>query len=124
MAALAYVALTVAVIAFLLALACGAPWGELTMGGRFRGRLPLPVRVVCVVQAGVLALLAAVVYCSAGLAGPDRMVQAQGWIWAVVAFCVASVGLNLATPSKRERMLWAPVALAMLLASTSVALGG
>lgn len=123
MAALAYAALTAAVIAFLLALACGAPWGELTMGGKYRGRLPLPMRLACVLQSGVLALLAGLVVCRSGLAGPERQLQAQGWIWAVVAFCAVSVVLNLATPSKRERMLWAPVACAMLLTSTWVALG-
>ncbi len=123
MAALAYAALTAVVIAFLLALASGAPWGELTMGGKFRGRLPLPMRLACVLQSGVLALLAAVVVGSAGLAGLERQLQAQGWVWAAVAFCGVSVVLNLATPSKRERMLWAPVAGAMLLTSTMVALG-
>lgn len=123
MAALAYAVLTAAVIGFLLALACGAPWGELTMGGKFRGRLPLPMRLACVLQSGVLALLAALVVGSAGLAGPARQLQAQGWVWAAVAFCAVSVVLNLATPSRRERMLWAPVAGAMLFTSTMVALG-
>ncbi len=124
MAAFAYAALTAVVIAFLLALACGAPWGELTMGGKYRGRLPVAMRVACLLQGAVLALLAVIVWCSAGMAGPDLQPQAQGWIWWVVAFCAVSVALNLATPSPRERKLWAPVAGALLLASVIVAIQG
>ena len=42
----------------------------------------------------------------------------------VVAVSGVAVLLNLVTPSKWERMLWAPVAIVMLATSLDVALSG
>jgi hypothetical protein len=42
-------------------------------------------------------------------------------IWLVVAFSAISVVVNTITPSARERRLWAPVALVMLVSSLVVA---
>ena len=41
----------------------------------------------------------------------------------VVAFAAVSLVLNLITPSAGERMLWAPVALVLLVCSLLVATG-
>jgi hypothetical protein len=80
------------------------------------------MRLICVLQGSVLAVLAGLVYCGAGLAGSVRQAQVQGWIWVAVAFWVLSLLLKLVTPSPRERRLWAPVAAAMLLSSAWVAI--
>ena len=66
LAALVHLVATAIVVSFQLLLALGAPWGEYTMGGRFPGRFPPRMRVLAVVQAVVLSLLALVVLSAAG----------------------------------------------------------
>jgi hypothetical protein len=109
------------VIAFQLALAAGAPWGEFAMGGAFPGQFPPELRVAAIVQAVILALLAMVVLARASVALP-KWARASRWlIWVVVAFSALSLVLNLITPSAGERAIWAPVALVMLVCSVIVA---
>ena len=119
--ALAFVVVTLAAIGFQLALAAGAPWGAYAMGGRVAGRFPPPLRVAAVVQAVVLALLAAVVMARAGLWTPS---VAPWLIWVVVAFSGLSLAMNAASRSPGERRLWVPVATVMLATSLVVALAG
>jgi len=73
------------VVLFQLALALGAPWGAMAMGGKFPVRLPSTMRIAALAQA-------------------------------------VSAILNMITPSKRERMLWAPVSVVFLVCATCVAL--
>lgn len=115
------VAVLVSVL-FQFALALGLPWGRFAMGGRFPGQFPPSMRVSALVQAIMLALLAAVVTIKAGLALPDFFIISATAIWIVVAVSGISLVLNLITPSKWERILWAPVALVMTLSSLVVAL--
>jgi hypothetical protein len=123
LAAKIFLALVVVVIAFQLALAAGAPWGELTMGGAFPGTLPLRMRVAAVGSAVLLAAFGAVVAARAGLALPRWRRAAGRLIWVVVAYAVVGVVLNAATPSARERMLWLPVALVLAACALAVARG-
>ncbi|HPG60965.1 MAG TPA: hypothetical protein PK586_03090 [Casimicrobium sp.] len=55
-AALLFVAASCVVGVFQIALALGAPWGELTLGGRWRGSLPLAVRLIPLLSVALLAL--------------------------------------------------------------------
>lgn len=111
-------------VAFQLALALGAPWGEFAMAGKFPGRLPAGMRVAAVIQAVVIALLAAVVLARAGLAFEAWSEASSLLIWAVVAFSAVSLVLNSITSSAGERRIWVPVALVMLGSSLVVALAG
>jgi hypothetical protein len=112
--------LALVVVAFQLALALGAPWGHLAMGGRFLGRFPLPMRLAALLQAGLIGLFALVVLGGAGLVTPAP----PPWlVWAVVAVSALSAAMNLATPSIPERRLWGPVALVMLVCALRVAIG-
>ena len=121
-AAIVFCALTAGVVIFQLALAAGAPWGQIAMGGKYPGRLPTPMRVAAVIQAFVLLGLGAIVLTRAGLIFPQWFAASTWLIWFVVAFSALSLVLNLITPSKRERMIWAPVAAVMLLCSVTVAM--
>lgn len=121
LAASVYAIVSVGVIAFQLALAAGAPWGEFAMGGAYPGQFPPELRVAAVVQALILALLALVVLARAGVALPGWSRMAHKAIWFVVAFSVISLILNSITPSARERAIWAPVALVMVICSVTVA---
>lgn len=99
--AAAFTLLAGAGMAFQLALAGGAPWGAWTMGGRFPGVLPPPMRAAAVAQALFLGLLAAVVVDHA------RPVPASPSVlpWAVVAVSTLTLVLNTISPSRGERRL-------------------
>jgi hypothetical protein len=122
-AALLFAAVIVGVIAFQLALAGGAPWGEYAMGGAYPGRYPTGMRVAAVVQAVLLGGLAIVVLSAAGLLVPD-LVGTWPWLaWLPVVVSALAVVLNAASRSAGERRLWVPVAVVLLACSFIVALG-
>ena len=109
------------VVAFQLALALGAPWGEMAMGGKFPGRLPPRMRIAALVQMVVLVFIALVVLTRAGVILDEFSSLSKSVIWAVVVFSLVGAILNTITPSKKERMLWAPVSLVLLICATYVA---
>ncbi len=106
------------VCVFQLALALGAPWGDLAMGGRFPGRLPPRIRPLCLVQIVLLMGMATIVDARAGLILPSWHKSVATLAWGVVAF---SAFANFATPSPGERRLWGPVSLVLLVTSFLVA---
>jgi hypothetical protein len=120
-AARIYAVVSFGVIAFQIALALGAPWGAYAMGGAFPGQFPPELRVAAVVQAVILAGLVLVVLARAGITLPKWSRTSRWLVWVVVAFSALSLVLNLITPSARERAIWAPVALIMLISSVIVA---
>ena len=121
-AARIFAALTGLVCLFQLALALGAPWGRFAMGGAFPGTFPPAMRVAAVAQIAVLMAVALVVLARAGMALPPWRAASRWLIWIVVALLGVAATFNLITPSGPERMVWAPVAGLMLLASLRVAL--
>lgn len=122
LAAIVYGVLTLVVVLFQAALAAGAPWGELTMGGRRTGTLPATMRVGAGIQAVILVGLAAVMLSRAGLAFPGLHGPTDVLIWVVVAMAGMSLFLNIITPSKWERRIWAPVGTLLVATSLFVAL--
>ena len=109
------------VVAFQLALALGAPWGEMAMGGKFPGRLPPRMRIAALVQIVVLVFIGLIVLTRAGVILDEFSSLSKSIIWAVVVFSLIGAILNTITPSKKERMLWAPVSLVLLICATYVA---
>lgn len=121
-AAFLYAIITLAVVAFQIALAAGAPWGAFAMGGAFPGQFPPAMRIAALIQAALLIGFALVVLAKAGIILPAWLRASRWLVWVVVAFSSLSLILNLMTPSAGERAVWAPVALLMLLSSGIVAL--
>ena len=117
-AALLYMGLTAIVVTFHLAMLLGAPWGHLTMGGRWPGVLPLEWRWLSVLSALILVGIAYVVAASAGLVTtrPPRWV-----IHVVLLYMGLAVAVHVATPSVAERALWLPQILVMLACAVRVA---
>ena len=109
------------VVAFQLALALGAPWGDMAMGGKFPGRLPPRMRIAALVQIVVLVFIALIVLTRADVILDEFSSLSKSVIWAVVVFSLVGAILNTITPSKKERMLWAPVSLVLLICATYVA---
>jgi hypothetical protein len=123
LAALVFAVLIGAVMLFQLALALGAPWGDLAMGGAFPGAYPPIMRLAALGQILLLAVLALIVLARAEVVRTPWRAQASWLIWAVVALSAVATALNLITPSGGERVVWAPVAVVLLLSSLRVALG-
>ncbi|TLM98324.1 MAG: hypothetical protein FDZ75_02615 [Actinobacteria bacterium] len=122
-AAIAYSAVTAAVVAFQLALAAGVPWGAYAMGGAFPGAFPPALRIAAVVQAILLGAVALVVLARAGVAMCTWERASARLIWAVVALSSVGLVLNLITQSVGERAIWAPVAAVQLGCVLVVAFG-
>ncbi|MDH3192935.1 MAG: hypothetical protein OEY55_04895 [Acidimicrobiia bacterium] len=120
-AAWLYFGLAGLVVLFQLALALGAPWGAIAMGGRYPGSYPHHLRGAAVVQALFIGAMAAVVLVRAGLVASPWFDISKSLVWVVVAFAALSTVLNLTTPSKWERRLWGPVTVLMLITSITVA---
>lgn len=99
------------VAVFQVALVLGAPWGEYTQGGVNPGSLPTGGRVLAAASAVLLLVMAAAVLARVRIgplrSAPRRLVAVLAWFTAV--YGVLGVLLNLATPSARERLVWAPV---------------
>lgn len=115
--------LLIAVVAiFQLALALGVPWGEMAMGGKFPGRLPPGMRIAALIQIVLLGFIALVVLTRAGIVLRELSAPSRVAIWVVVVFCLVSAILNAITPSRKERMLWAPVSFVLFACATYVAL--
>lgn len=112
----AFLAGSAVTVAFHTAMILGAPWGHLTMGGRWDGALPLPARGLSAVSAALILLMASVVATRAGLLAW----RFPAWsMYAVVALMVLSIAMHVATPSAAERQLWLPVILAMALGAAA-----
>jgi hypothetical protein len=122
-AGIVYAVLIAVVVVFQIALALGAPWGSYAMGGAYPGQFPPTMRVAALIQAGILLGFAGIVLARAGIALLAWERVSRWLVWVVVAFSVLSLALNLITPSAGERMLWAPVALVLLVCSLLVATG-
>lgn len=105
-----------AVAVFQFALALGAPWGAVTQGGSNAGTLPTSGRALAVVSMALLLVMAGAILARVDDGPlrrlPRRIVTALAWFTTV--YSGLSVVLNVATPSTRERALWAPVAVVLL----------
>jgi hypothetical protein len=123
-AAVVFGLLSLGVAAFQVALALGAPWGSYAMGGSFPGMYPPGMRVGAVVQAVLILFVAAIVLARAGLILPTWSRISRRLIWVVVGFGAVGLVLNTITPSSGERLVWAPVALVLLVCSVVVARSG
>lgn len=121
-AAKIFFALSLIVSGFHLGMVFGAPWGEITMGGRWPGKLPIKLRVASVFQILLFIALTAIVLTRSQvieLIDPEFSRKA---IWLVVGLMTIASILNGITPSHRERKIWGPIAIALLASSLIVAL--
>ena len=116
-AAWAFAGIAAGVVAFHLAVIGGAPWGSLTMGGRWPGVLPVPARGLSALSALLVAGMAGVLLARAGVLGRQ---PPRGTVPAVLVLSALAVVANALTPSAPERALWLPVTAAMLAAALLV----
>jgi hypothetical protein len=117
LAARAAAVVMLGIAAFQVALALGAPWGEYTQGGGTEGALDASGRILAGVSCAILVVMAAAILARV-LEGPlrnvpGRLVMALSWFTTIYA--ALAVVLNLATESSRERAVFAPIAILLLL---------
>ena len=122
-AALVFFTLIVVVVLFQFALVIGFPWGEYAMGGKFKGKYPIPMRIAAVFQMFILLLMGVVVIIKARLAFEHYYSIAVSGIWVVVGFCILATILNFLTKSVVEKRIWAPISLLLLISSLIVSIG-
>jgi len=99
------------VVAFQAALAAGAPWGAATQGGVNEGVLPDALRVGSVITLVIYAALAVVAGTSLVPATVRRRI-----LYTAAAVMVLATLLNIASTSFVERIIWAPVTIALMIA--------
>ena|SRR5215216_1376972 len=84
-AAIIYAIVMVGVVVFQIALAAGAPWGAYAMGGGSPGQFPPALRISAMIQAVLLAGMAAVILARSGLILSGWSRVSHWLVWIVVA---------------------------------------
>jgi hypothetical protein len=110
-ASILYAVSSLGVILFQLCLIAGAPWGRLTQGGKIDGPLPTSGRVVAAINVFLFAVMTLAILSAAGY-WPNWPIWSG---WTTLAIQAVSALLNWITPSVRERKLWGPITLIMLI---------
>ena len=114
--AILYALIIALVVLFQLCLVFGAPWGQITQGGRYEGPLPVIGRVAAMLSIPILICMGASITSAAGL-GPYW----AGWTaYAALAMQALSTTLNWITPSQKEKLLWGPITSIMFLLAAYV----
>jgi hypothetical protein len=95
----------------------GAPVGEYMQGGSVKGRLPRQRRAAAAVSALVLVLNACAIL---GVTGTGPLAELESpWLellwWLTSAGAVVGAALNLATRSRKERLVFGPLSLILLI---------
>lgn len=118
LAATTYIFIILGVIVFQFCLIAGAPWGRMTQGGRHEGALPVSGRVA----AGISAVL--LVFMATGVASEAKLITSlPKWVpYTGLAIQALSALLNWITPSRKERLIWAPTTTLMLALAVYVVL--
>lgn len=126
---MAYAAVVAAVLlavvaVFQLALAFGAPLGDMAWGGQHPGVLPTRLRVASAVAGAVVyPLLILVVLAAGGLIGDTWLpVDPAAAAWVLSALLTLGAVADFASRSRRERV-WGFAAVAIALCCAVVALG-
>jgi hypothetical protein len=124
LAAVLAVLLLVAIAAFQLALALGAPWGAAAWGGQNPGVLPRRLRIASGVAAVVVyPLIIVLVLASAGIIDAGWLpVDGTLIMWVLAGLLGVGAVMNFVSRSAPERR-WGAVALTIALCCVAIALG-
>ncbi len=105
-------------------LVLGSPFGEYTLGGQNKGKLPKKLRVVSFFSMLVNLAIAGHYYAQTGalqtLLNTELNEIAN---WALVGFFAIGLSMNAISRSKKERNLWVPVLIVSFICAILVASG-
>lgn len=117
------VSLLALVTLFQISLIAGAPWGEYAFGGKNKGALPRNLRIGSAISSFLYLGIAGHYLAQIGVF-PQLLDANLNSVanWSIVGINSLALIMNTITPSKKERMIWAPVALILLGVSIVIAL--
>jgi uncharacterized membrane protein len=116
------VQLLVAVFQWTLVL--GSPFGEYTLGGQNKGKLPKRLRVTSFFSMLVNLAIAGHYFAQTGAVRTLLSTELNEIAnWALVGFFAIGLSLNAISRSKKERNLWVPVLIVSLICAIVVAFG-
>lgn len=104
-----FLVVAVFVSALQIALALKVPLGSYTMGGRYEGVLPKPMRIAAIIQVFILWIFVYIVSASSGLIENQPAFVTRILLWVVVAFFFFGTIMNLSSQSKKERNLFGSI---------------
>jgi len=122
MAVVAFVTLIVGLAVFQAALVLGAPLGKYAWGGEHPGVLPLKLRIGSGVSLILYTVFALIVLDRSGSITLFPEGVSRVGIWVVVGILALSVLANLASRSKPERLVMAPLAAMLAVLAGIIAL--
>ena len=123
-AALLIFLIQVLVAVFQWTLVLGAPFGEYTLGGQNKGKLPKKLRIASFISMLVNLAIAGHYYAQTGAVSPLLSQDLNEIVnWALVGFNSIGLAMNSISRSKKERNLWVPVLIVSLICSIVVAAG-
>jgi len=114
--AILYLSFLIFTILFQIGLVAGKPWGEWTMGGYNKGVLPLKLRFGAFISILILSFFVVITLNKINLFGLN--LNFPDWFrFLIIAFNILAVIANSITQSPKERKLWQPITIAMLVCS-------
>jgi phosphate starvation-inducible membrane PsiE len=121
---IALVAVLAIVSLFQIALILGAPMGEYAFGGQVKGKLPIKMRIGSVISLGLYFAQIGHYLAQAGVLTKFFDTQVNSVVnWVFVGIAALALLMNSISRSEKERKLWVPVALLLLVLTVLVALG-
>lgn len=117
-AVLLYTFLVMLTVLFQISLIMGKEWGEYTLGGYIKGALPIMMRIVPIISVAVLAYL--LLFVLQSTQGFSLIPYPSFFKWLFLGFHGVSFVMNSMTQSEKEKKLWQPVTLVLLLLSAVI----
>ena len=111
-----YLLFLIFTILFQIGLVAGKPWGEWTMGGYNKGVLPTKLRFGAFISILILSFFALITLDKINLFWLD--LNFPNWTpFLIITFNILAVIANSITQSPKERKLWQPITIVMLICS-------
>jgi hypothetical protein len=116
-----FIILSLVIMILQIALALGAPLGEYTLGGQYKGKLPKKLRIAAIFQIVILALFVMIVTSRATIAFDFMFSFSKIAIWFVCAFFVLGTLMNFSSKSPKEKWTMGPLNVIALISVLLVA---
>lgn len=104
-----FIVISIFVTVFQFAVALKAPLGSYTLGGKYEGVLPKPLRIAALVQIGILWSFVYIVSSTSNILSNQPNVVTSVLIWVVIVFFFFGTIMNFSSNSKKERNLFGPI---------------
>lgn len=101
------------IIIFQVLFVLGLPLGEYTLGGKYKGKLPVPVRVLSFLSIFVLMFFALVVVNQINLLGMGHQYLTSSvngtWFYVITGYLAFNTAGNIFSKSRKEKLVMTPL---------------